>query len=265
MWTVTVGLTCLLAMLPEQTGKLSIENTRLLHGVPGLPRDSNKFIHGDSFYLAFDIKGVQSDAEGKVSYSLVTEVMFNGRLEFKHESKDLEAIDSLGGNVLPGFTQLNIGKDQPDGKYTVKVTATEKKTKAVASVVQDFFLEKGDLGIVRIRTTADRDEKVPTAIFSTGEDMWLNLSIVGFARDKSMQPNLKVSMEIIDFNGKPTVQKPPVAEISKGVAPEVDLVPLQFYVSLNRAGKYKIKLKVMDQITGKNSSVEIPLEVSQAK
>jgi len=115
MWTVTVGLTCLLAMLPEQTGKLSIENTRLLHGVPGLPRDSNKFIHGDSFYLAFDIKGVQSDAEGKVSYSLVTEVMFNGRLEFKHESKDLEAIDSLGGNVLPGFTQLNIGKDQPDG------------------------------------------------------------------------------------------------------------------------------------------------------
>jgi hypothetical protein len=201
MWTVTVGLTCLLAMLPEQTGKLSIENTRLLHGVPGLPRDSNKFIHGDSFYLAFDIKGVQSDAEGKVSYSLVTEVMFNGRLEFKHESKDLEAIDSLGGNVLPGFTQLNIGKDQPDGKYTVKVTATEKKTKAFASVVQDFFLEKGDLGIVRIRTTADRDEKVPTAIFSTGEDMWLNLSIVGFARDKSMQPNLKVSMEIIDSNG----------------------------------------------------------------
>ena len=58
MWTVTVGLTCLLAMLPEQSGKISIENPRLLYGVPGLPRASNKFMHGDSFNLAFDIKGV---------------------------------------------------------------------------------------------------------------------------------------------------------------------------------------------------------------
>lgn len=165
MWTLTVGLTCLLAMLPEQSGKISIENPRLLYGVPGLPRASNKFAHGDNFYLAFDIKGVKSDAEGKVSYSLLTEVMVDGRLEFKHESKDIDAIDSLGGNVLPGFTQLNIGMDQPDGKYTVKVTATEKKTKATASVVQEFILSKAELGIVRIRTTADRDEKVATAIF----------------------------------------------------------------------------------------------------
>jgi len=265
MWTVTVGLTCLLAMLPEQSGKISIENPRLLYGVPGLPRASNKFAHGDNFYLAFDIKGVKSDAEGKVSYSLLTEVMVDGRLEFKHESKDIDAIDSLGGNVLPGFSQLNIGLDQPDGKYTVKVTATEKKTKATASVVQEFILSKAELGIVRIRTTADRDEKVATAIFSTGEDLWLNLSIVGFARDKSKQPNLKISMEILDSDGKPTVQKPPVAEISKGVAEDLDLLPLQFYVSLNRAGKFTIKLKVMDQVSGKSSSLELPLEVTQVK
>ncbi|MBY0327210.1 hypothetical protein EBS67_10605 [bacterium] len=265
MWTVTVGLTCLLAMLPEQSGKISIENPRLLYGVPGLPRASNKFAHGDNFYLAFDIKGVKSDAEGKVSYSLLTEVMVDGRLEFKHESKDIDAIDSLGGNVLPGFSQLNIGLDQPDGKYTVKVTATEKKTKATASVVQEFILSKAELGIVRIRTTADRDEKVATAIFSTGEDLWLNLSIVGFARDKSKQPNLKISMEILDSDGKPTVQKPPVAEISKGVAEDLDLLPLQFYVSLNRAGKFTIKLKVMDQVSGKSSSLDLPLEVTQVK
>ena len=265
MWTVTVGLTCLLAMLPEQSGKISIENPRLLYGVPGLPRASNKFAHGDNFYLAFDIKGVKSDAEGKVSYSLLTEVMVDGRLEFKHESKDIDAIDSLGGNVLPGFSQLNIGLDQPDGKYTVKVTATEKKTKATASVVQEFILSKAELGIVRIRTTADRDEKVATAIFSTGEDLWLNLSIVGFARDKAKQPNLKISMEILDSNGKPTVQKPPVAEISKGVAEDLDLLPLQFYVSLNRAGKFTIKLKVMDQVSGKSSSLDLPLEVTQVK
>jgi hypothetical protein len=265
MWTVTVGLTCLLAMLPEQSGKISIENPRLLYGVPGLPRASNKFAHGDNFYLAFDIKGVKSDAEGKVSYSLLTEVMVDGRLEFKHESKDIDAIDSLGGNVLPGFSQLNIGLDQPDGKYTVKVTATEKKTKATASVVQEFILSKAELGIVRIRTTADRDEKVATAIFSTGEDLWLNLSIVGFARDKAKQPNLKISMEILDSDGKPTVQKPPVAEISKGVAEDLDLLPLQFYVSLNRAGKFTIKLKVMDQVSGKSSSLDLPLEVTQVK
>jgi len=265
MWTVTVGLTCLLAMLPEQSGKISIENPVLLHGFPGLPRTSNKFAHGDSFCLAFDIKGLAADAEGKVIYSLLTEVMVNGRLEFKHESKDIEAIDSLGGNVLSAFTQLNIGVDQPDGKYTVKVTATEKKTKAVATVVQEFILTKADLGIVRIRTTADRDEKVPISAFSIGESAWLNMSIIGFARDKAKQPNLKITMVIVDSNGKPTVQKPPVAEISKDVAPDLDLLPLQFFVSMNRAGKFTIKLKVVDQVSGKNASLDLPLEVTQAK
>lgn len=265
MWTLTVGLTCLLAILPDQSGKISIDNPRMLHGVPGLPRASNKFVHGDSFYLAFDIKGVQSDPEGKVVYSLLTEVMVNGRLEFKHESKDIEAIDSLGGNVLPGFTQLNIGLDQPEGKYTVKVTATEKKTKATASLVQEFILGKGELGIVRIHTTADKDEDVPISVFNTGESIWLNMSIVGFARDKSKQPNLKINMEIIDSDGKLTVQKPPVAEISKDVAPELDLVPLQFYISLNRSGKFTIKLKVVDKVSGKTTSLDLPLEVTKAK
>lgn len=264
MWTVTVGLTCLLALLPEQSGKISIENPRLLHGFPGLPRASNKFAHGDSFCLAFDIKGIKSDAEGKFSYSLLTEVMVNGRLEFKHESKNIEVIDSLGGDVFSGFTQLNIGLDQPDGKYTVKVTATEMKTKAKASLVQEFNLSKAELGIVRIRTTADRDEKVPISGFSVGESVWINMSIIGFARDKAKQPNLKISMVILDSTGKPTVEKPPVAEISKDVAPDLDLLPLQFYVSLNRPGKFTIKLKVVDQVSGKSSSVDFPLEVSQA-
>jgi hypothetical protein len=72
-------------------------------------------------------------------------------------------------------------------------------------------------------------------------------------------------MEILDSNGKPTVQKPPVAEISKDVAPDLDLLPLQFYVSLNRAGKFTIKLKVMDQVSGKSSTLELPLEVTQVK
>lgn len=265
MWTLTVGLTCLLAMLPEQSGKISIENPALLHGFPGLPRATNKFAHGDSFCLAFDIKGLKADPEGKVIYSLLTEVMVDGRLEYKNESKDIEAIDSLGGNLLSAFTQLNIGVDQPDGKYTVKVTATEKKTKASASFVQEFILTKTELAIVRIRTTADRDEKVPIAAFSVGESAWLNMSVIGFARDKSKQPNLKISMIILDSTGKPTVQKPPVAEISKDVAPELDLLPLQFYVSMNRAGKFTIKLKVEDLISGKSSSLELPLEVSPVK
>lgn len=265
MWTVTVGLTCLLAMLPEQSGKISIENPVLLHGFPGLPRASNKFSHGDSFCLAFDIKGLTADPEGKVIYSLLTEVMVNGRLEFKHESKDIEAIDSLGGNLLSAFTQLNIGVDQPDGKYTVKVTATEKKSKAVATVAQEFILTKADLGIVRIRTTADRDEKVPISAFSVGESTWLNMSIIGFARDKAKQPNLKITMVIVDSNGKPTVQKPPVAEISKDVAPDLDLLPLQFFISMNRAGKFTIKLNVVDQVSGKKASLDLPLVVTQAK
>jgi hypothetical protein len=265
MWSYTIGLACLLALVPDQSEKLSLENVRLLHGVPGLPRSEAKFIHGDSFYLAFDIKGVKADDEGKVNYSLLTEVNFKGRLEFKHEAKNIEAIDSLGGGILPGFTQLNIGPDQPVGTYTVKVTAKDKKSNATATFSKDFELVKGDLGIVQVRTTADQAGTVPTSVFATGESLWLNFGVVGFQRGASKQPNLKISLEIFDSNGKKTVTKTPVAEVNKDVPAETSVFPVQFYVALNRSGKFTLKLKATDTISGKIASLDLPLEVIHAK
>ncbi len=265
MWTATLGLSCLLALIPEQSGKISIENARLLHGVPGLPRTSNKFVRGDAFVMAFDVVGIEGDPEGKVVYSLITEVSINGRLEYKHESKDIVGFDSLGGNSLPGFTQLNIGDEQPEGKYTVKVTAKDKKSNSTAVITKEFELVKPGLDIVLVRTTADRDSTVPTAIFATGESLWLSLSVAGFSRDSSKLPKLKLTMEIFDSNGKPTVKKPPVAEISKDVPVENRLVPIQFHASLNRQGKFTIKIKAEDQISGRTSSFELPIEVFHAK
>lgn len=266
MWTYTLGLACLLSLVPDQTEKLSLENVRLLYGVPGLARTEQKFVHGDSFYLAFDIKGIKADDEGRVTYSLLTEVNFKGRLDFKHEAKDIQAIDSLGGGVLPGFTQLNIGPDQPVGTYTVKVTAKDKKTNASASFSKDFELVKGGLGIVQVRTTADQAGTVPTASFATGESLWLNLGVIGFQRSgAAKQPNLKISLEILDSNGKKTVAKPPVAEINKDVPAELNVVPMQFHIALNRAGKFTIKVKVTDASNGKTSELSFPLDVSGAK
>ncbi|MSR32192.1 MAG: hypothetical protein EXR99_11865 [Gemmataceae bacterium] len=266
MWSATLGLACLMSLAPNQGEKLSFEKIRQLYGVPGLPRESTVFVPGDIFSLAYDIRGVNADDEGKVNYSITTEVMFDGKLEFKQESKSLESFDSLGGGVLPGFTQLNVGLEQPAGKYTVKVTARDKKSNASASFTRDFSVVKRGFNIVQVHTTADREGRVPTAIFATGESLWMNLALVDFERNSSTkQPNIRISLEILDSNGKPTVKKGPVALINKDVPAEVSFLPFQFHVALNTPGKFTLQVKAVEQGNGKTASLSLPFEVFHAK
>jgi hypothetical protein len=264
MWT-SIALVSVLAWTPGQADKLALTHARNTYGILGAVRPDNKLLPGDSLVFSYDIEGVKADATGKVLYSVAMEVTDSaGKAIFTQTPKDLEAYLSLGGNSLPAYASARVGMDQPAGKYNVKVTVTDRSTKASQSISAAYeVLEKG-FGIVNLKTSADPEGNVAMPFPAEGQSLWINFAAVGFGRDKD-QPNLNVTMRVLDENGKPTLEKPFTGEVNKDVPKNAHAVPMQFMLDLNRAGKFTVELKATDKVSGKTSTVSFPLTVTKMK
>src|SRR5437868_3494061 len=98
MWA-TLALAAVLQPAPaQQSAKLTITNARTTYGILGQERKSDKLLPGDIFVVSFDIEGLQVKDDGKVEYSMSMELKNkDGKVQFKKEPQDLEAINALGG------------------------------------------------------------------------------------------------------------------------------------------------------------------------
>jgi hypothetical protein len=259
----TFALMTLCSILPAQPNQLSVSNVRITYGALGATRPEAKLLPGDSLYVGFDIEGITVDDAGKVRYSTALELTDSaGKAIFKQLPKDQETINSLGGNSLPAFAEVDIGVQQPAGKYSLKVTVTDLATKKSESFTKNFEVAAAGFGLVRLAATADPDGKDPLAMLGSGQTLWINAAVVGFALDKTKnQPNLSFELTILDDSGKPTIKKPFTGTVDKDVPAKAASVPIQFYLSLNRPGKFTAVLKVTDSISGGAATQELPFKV----
>src|SRR5262249_40491201 len=130
MWTA-LTLVGVLAAANGYSDQVTISNVRLTRGLLGPEREDSKIIVGDSFFIAFDIEGLKADDTGRVRYNLAMEATDSrGNVVYTQKPRDLEAINALGGSRVPAFSFLDVGPSVAPGEYTMKVTATDRTTKA---------------------------------------------------------------------------------------------------------------------------------------
>jgi hypothetical protein len=253
------------SLVSAQDGGLTLANVRTTYGAPGVTRQDNKLLPGDHVYVSFDIEGITVADDGKVLYSMTTEVLDgNGKTLFREEPRELEVTNALGGRTVPAFTHMDVGLNAPAGNYTLQVTVTDRAGKSSQKLARKFEILPKAFGLVRLTTTLDHDAKVAASSFSTGQSLWVNCAAVGFQRNDK-HPNISVEMRILDESNQPTTAKPFKGEISKDLPATALSAPAQFLVPLNRAGKFTIELKATDQLSGKSSELKFPITVQQSK
>jgi hypothetical protein len=266
MWT-TLTLVTALSATPGQADRLTLTNARTTYGIQGPTRTSTKFLPGDNLVLSFDIEGIQADENGKVLYTIGLEITNSkGKVQYKQAPRDLEAQNSLGGTSLPAFAHVKIGLDQEPGSYKLKVTVTDRAAKSSAELTHSYDVVAKDFGLVRLATTFDPEGHFPAACVAAGQTLMVNFAAVGFDRSKSGdQPDLAVTLTVLDGDGKPTLAKPFAGAVTKGVPAKVLAVPMQFALALNRAGKFKVEVKATDKVSGKTATLSFPLTVAKAR
>jgi hypothetical protein len=246
-----------------ETGKLTLTNIRATYGLLGPPRADARLLPGDTLCLDFDIEGVTVAADGKVQYSMSLEARdAKGKVIYRQNATDQEALASLGGKFVPAQAHLDIGRDQPAGAYTVKVTVTDRAAKHTQSFTHKFQVLPAEFGIVQLKTTSDPNGTVPAGLVGAGQSIWVNFAVVRFDRAKTRkQPNVQFEMRILDASGKPTLAKPETGVINQGVPVNDKLLGGQFPISVNRPGKFIVKLKAVDKVAAKSATVSFPLTV----
>jgi hypothetical protein len=252
----TAALLISLTAAPARADGLALSGTRLTQGVLGPTREDNKYLPGDSVFVAFDLDNLAVDDEGRVRYSTAIEVAdAKGKSIFKQPAKDRSAVTSLGGGKMPAFAQVDVGLDSLPGDYTVKVTVNDLASKSSQNFTQAFTVLPRGFGVVRVNVTADPEGHLPPALLGVGQTVFVNAVAVDFGRDAKGQPSLKVELRILDDKGKPVLAKPVVGVIEKDVPAKAASVPVQFLLSLNRPGKFTVELKATDQTSRKPAIV----------
>ncbi len=258
----TVVMLAALGAPPEQAGAMTLANVRATYGPLGAARKDNKLLPGDQVHIAFDIEGITVAADGRVQYSMTTEVLdAQNKVLFKQEPRKLEAVNALGGTTVPASAHLDVGLDSPPGTYTVRVTVHDLASKREASLTQKFQVTAKDFGVVRLTTTSDPEGRVPSAVFESGSSAWVNAAVVGFARTPQGHPDVAVELRVLDEKGTPTLSKPFTGEINKDAPKSLMALPVQFHLGLNRAGKYTVELKASCRACNKTTVLTFPLTV----
>jgi hypothetical protein len=266
VWSIACFLSMTLALVLDQGSGLRLLNVRPTHGIFGPERSDHRVLPGDVYRIAFDIEGVHPDANGYVSHTMAVEVTNSeGKVIYSPGPKNLRAFNALGGTRMQGFTFFNVGLTQPPGEYTIRVTFTDRTTKAMQSLEQKFEVMPADFGLVGLGLFADADGRVqapPQGV--AGQPLTIVASAVGFARQAGgKQPDVIAEMQILDESGKATTAKQFTFEANQGVPQSASHLPFPFMIFLNRPGKFTIVLRATDRITKKAAKLAFPLSVSE--
>jgi hypothetical protein len=267
MWP-TLLLLATPGLLLGQGTSLTLSNDRWTYGPLGAERPSHKFLPGEMLMLSFDIGGLKSDESGRVAYGIGLEVIdLKGQRLVSQEPQNLQAVNYLRGARMPSVANLQIGLDQAPGNYLLKVTVNDRTAKTMQLLERPFEVLTPNFGLVHVGTSLDLDGLVPApAAGILGQTLYVNFAAVGFGREGAKkQPNLLVEMRVLDETGQPTTAKPLSGLANQDIADKLQLIPMQFGLTLNRTGKFTVEIKATDQVSRKTSLVTFPFTVLAAK
>ncbi|TMQ35086.1 MAG: hypothetical protein E6K70_04190 [Planctomycetota bacterium] len=264
MW-MTLTLAMVLNAATAKDSSLTIANDRLTYGYLGAARKDEEFLPGDTCFLAFDVQGMTFDAAGKAAYSLSMEVQNEkGETRFKQVPNKLQAQNYLGGTMLHSVAHLQIPMEAKPGTYTLRLTIEDRASKATKTLERKGKVLPADFGIVQVGTTADAEGITAVPPLGTvGQSLFVNFSVVGFERDKARkQPDVEVSMRLLDEQGNPTTTKPLTGSARSGIPDDYKLLPMQFGLTLNRTGKFTVEVSANDKLSNKTAKVSFPIKVT---
>jgi hypothetical protein len=250
---------------------LEVKDIRSTYGPFGGVRPGNKFLPGDVLWLAFQVEGLAMEADtGLVKYKVTLEVFDSkDKLIFSGKPIEQQRYLSLGKSALAERGQVVIGTEQAPGKYTVRMTITDKgggKEKGGGpskGFTYEFEVLAPDFGLIHAWSPS---------VAVTTQDFTAFCKLVGMKRDAKQLPSVEVRVVIKDESGKAMLPKPLITNIPKDLPPEKELgedfdirkakiIPMPFPLFLNRAGRFTIEIEAVDLLSKKSAKVSFPLQV----
>jgi hypothetical protein len=244
--------------------KLGIENIQAAYSPLGPERKSLDLYPYDELLFRFTVTGAKADAEGKVEGSVQLQLLdANGRM-LGEKQDSAKGILALGGSSYPFLVRLPI--QTPPGKYTVKITVRDDKSKESASFQRQVTVKALDFKIVGIQFSHDPEGKIEAPAGGTlGETLYFAYRVVGYDRSKD-RIFTEMIWQIFDSDGQEVSPKRPADDIRQDDAKTVRkwdfLISNRNSLVLTRLGKFTLRITATDRLGKKTTKFEVPIQVN---
>jgi hypothetical protein len=175
-------------------------------------------------------------------------------------------VNTLGGSTVPAFANAQIGLDVPPGEYTLKVTVTDLSSKNTQTLTRKFEVLSRRFGMVRLGFAYDNVASAPP-VGVVGQTLIVQFTAVEVTFNDKNKSDLTAEAAIVDEAGKPTLSQPMQARVQD--VPEefrkIRVIPMNFPVFLNRAGKFKVNLSITDKLSGKKGEHTLDVQAIEVK
>jgi hypothetical protein len=146
----------------------------------------------------------------------------------------------------------------------MKVIVKDVSTGREQTLSRDLKVLAKDFALVRTTITLDPDAHYPAGVFTCGQGVWVQSSVVGFTRGSDKKPDVLFELRVLDESGRPTLANTVTGAPPKDVPENVSGLPMAFPLTLNRPGKFTVVLQSADRISGKKAKTSFPIVVQGA-
>lgn len=258
-------LLLLFVISPAAGAAMEIRDFEAAHGRYGPKRENLDVYPGEQMLFRYVVTGIKVDATGRIDLELDERLSSaDGEMILHAKGTQRERL-ALGGDSLTGQAEFTLNDRIKPGRYTLTLKATDNLSGESATAERIVTLKAPEFALVMPRFSYDAAGQIPApAAGMLGQT--LHVSVKVLALDASQgKIDSKLDFQIYDDKGKPTMPQPisvTYRQDDPKTAREIDLVRFKADVTLNRVGKFSLKMVVTDRVAGKTATFTSPLVVA---
>ena len=225
---------------------------------------TTNFIAGEQIALGIRVTGLQADQEGYIDTLARAELLDgSGRIVSPLPPKRIHQILVLGEGELNCDLRVTIPADC-SGKHTIRVTIDDQNSGNQVTNEQSFAVaDSSTFGLTNVRTALDDKGKIPSDVFPIGRTLYVFFSANGYPEENGNE-DIEVTVTITDAAGESLFGDSIRNNLRRqSVYGGPNRSDGGMYVSsLNRSGRFWLKLHAKDLVSGKEAVRVVPFFVA---
>ncbi|MEX2119143.1 MAG: hypothetical protein WD847_06005 [Pirellulales bacterium] len=260
-----LGVACVTASSTSAQAELKLGEIQASHGPLGPQRETLDVFPHDELFFRFMISGAKVSDQGEASPSVTIKVLEKDGSELFSDTTPVTGVLALGGNELPGTAAVELGDQLPPGTYTLEVIVKDTLSGEEANFRREFQFKKAQFAIVSPRFAYDAEYKVAAPAGGiTSQTLFFRLKAIGFDRSQD-RIDAEMQVQVLDGNDQPMMPQPIKATLvneDPNVVKQAPFLTFSGQMVLNRAGDFKLRISVLDKVSGQETQFETPLRVT---
>jgi hypothetical protein len=246
------------------SAQVAIKNVQAAHGPLGPVRETLDCYPREEVCFRYLLTGLEADPEGKVSGELTLTVTDARGQVFLTTTNPVGGPLPLGGGTMPGSASVTLPPSVAAGVYTVTLRVKDNRSSQSAEFSRKLNLRRTEFAIVSPRFFHDRERTVPAPGGGLlGQTLAFQLQVIGCDRSQGKIDAL-MQVTVLDSQGKEVKGKGVEARLRVDDLDKVRRATVLTFtgdLSLNRVGRFTLRIRVTDRLGRQSAMFEAPLHV----